>query len=204
MICKTYIVPNSAAVHSSWNGSTGRMPATPKLQTRGWSTASRSTRLTTPTTSSGPAPQTHRSTTLAHHRETLDHSLPYIFAVALQDGSWHHETSYTAERAARPDTVARWHKISTVEDPVDQRYHASGGGQSCGGRVVVTLANGHQIFDEIRVADAHPGGARPFAATSTCTSSAASPCRCLASKRQSGFSPWRCAYPSSAQKRCGC
>ena len=35
-------------------------------------------------------------------RETLDHSLPYIFAVALQDGSWHHETSYTAERAARP------------------------------------------------------------------------------------------------------
>jgi 2-methylcitrate dehydratase len=26
-------------------------------------------------------------------RETLDHSLPYIFAVALQDGSWHHERS---------------------------------------------------------------------------------------------------------------
>ena len=24
-------------------------------------------------------------------RETLDHSLPYIFAVALQDGAWHHE-----------------------------------------------------------------------------------------------------------------
>ena len=23
-------------------------------------------------------------------RETLDHSLPYIFAVALQDGGWHH------------------------------------------------------------------------------------------------------------------
>jgi 2-methylcitrate dehydratase len=96
-------------------------------------------------------------------RETLDHSLPYIFAVALQAGSWHHETSYTADRAARPDTVALWHKISTVEDPTwTERYHAPGAGKSYGGRVVVTLADGHQIFDEIRVADAHPGGARPF------------------------------------------
>ena len=96
-------------------------------------------------------------------RETLDHSLPYIFAVALQDGSWHHETSYTAERAARADTVALWQKISTVEDPVwTERYHAAGAGQSYGGRVVVTLADGRQIVDEISVADAHPSGARPF------------------------------------------
>src|SRR6202012_396363 len=27
-------------------------------------------------------------------RETLDHSVPYIFAVALQDGTWDHELSY--------------------------------------------------------------------------------------------------------------
>ena len=33
-------------------------------------------------------------------RETLDHSLPYIFAVALQDGSWHHDRSYAPERAS--------------------------------------------------------------------------------------------------------
>src|SRR5699024_6603763 len=39
-------------------------------------------------------------------RETLDHSIPYIFAVALQDGSWHHARSYAPERAAREDTVA--------------------------------------------------------------------------------------------------
>ncbi len=32
-------------------------------------------------------------------RETLDHSVMYIFAVALQDGVWHHETSYAPERA---------------------------------------------------------------------------------------------------------
>ena len=31
-------------------------------------------------------------------RETLDHSLPYIFAVALEDGTWDHEASY-----ARPE-----------------------------------------------------------------------------------------------------
>ena len=33
-------------------------------------------------------------------RETLDHSIMYIFAVALQDGRWHHVDSYTKERAS--------------------------------------------------------------------------------------------------------
>ncbi len=35
-------------------------------------------------------------------RETLDHSIMYIFAVALEDGGWHHEKSYAPERAAPP------------------------------------------------------------------------------------------------------
>src|SRR4051794_35234283 len=35
-------------------------------------------------------------------RETLDHSIMYIVAVALQDGEWHHVRSYQPERAARP------------------------------------------------------------------------------------------------------
>ena len=34
-------------------------------------------------------------------RETLDHSIMYIFAVALEDGRWHHVESYTPERAGR-------------------------------------------------------------------------------------------------------
>ncbi|MFT3875229.1 MAG: MmgE/PrpD family protein [Propioniciclava sp.] len=94
-------------------------------------------------------------------RETLDHSLPYILAVALQDGGWHHEASYARQRATRPDTVALWRTISTVEDPAwTAAYHAGAG--SYGGRIVVTLADGRELVDEIAVADAHPAGARPF------------------------------------------
>ncbi len=43
-------------------------------------------------------------------RETLDHSIMYIVAVALQDREWHHERSYAPARARRPDTVALWRK----------------------------------------------------------------------------------------------
>ena len=100
----------------------------------------------------------------AASRETLDHSLPYIFAVAVQDGTWHHEASYARERATRPDTVALWRKVSTVENEVwTKRYHAAGADQSYGGRVVITMEDGTEIVDEISVADAHPTGARPFA-----------------------------------------
>ncbi|MDQ4500704.1 MmgE/PrpD family protein [Sinomonas sp. ASV322] len=97
-------------------------------------------------------------------RETLDHSIPYIFAVALQDGAWHHVDSYTPERAGRPDTVALWHKITTEEDPEwTRRYHSLDIAEKAfGGSVVITLADGTVIEDEIAVADAHPLGARPF------------------------------------------
>jgi len=100
----------------------------------------------------------------AASRETLDHSLPYIFAVALQDGGWHHVHSYAPQRASRPDTVELWRKISTVEDREwTRRYHEQDPAKrSFGGRVEFTLANGTTISDEIAVADAHPWGARPF------------------------------------------
>jgi 2-methylcitrate dehydratase len=98
-------------------------------------------------------------------RETLDHSLPYIFAVALQDGAWHHVKSYAKERAARPDTVQLWQKITTVEDPEwTRRYHdPDPAKRAFGGRAEITLTDGTVITEEIAVADAHPAGARPFA-----------------------------------------
>jgi 2-methylcitrate dehydratase len=101
----------------------------------------------------------------AASRETLDHSLPYIFAVALQDGGWHHVRSYAPERAARPDTIQLWRKISTAEDPEwTRRYHdPDPAKRSFGGRVEITLLDGTVITEEIAVADAHPAGSRPFA-----------------------------------------
>ncbi|MET8049715.1 MmgE/PrpD family protein [Streptosporangium sp. NPDC005286] len=97
-------------------------------------------------------------------RETLDHSLMYIVAVALEDGTWHHEHSYASERSHRPSTIELWKRIRTVEDPEwTRRYHAEHpADKAFGGRVVVTLADGRQIVDEIAVADAHPMGAQPF------------------------------------------
>jgi 2-methylcitrate dehydratase len=99
----------------------------------------------------------------ANH-ETLDHSLMYIFAVALEDGTWHHDVSYHPSRASRPSTVALWHSIRTVEDAYwDARYHHADPLQRAfGGHVVVRLRDGIEIHEEIEVADAHPRGRRPF------------------------------------------
>ena len=97
-------------------------------------------------------------------RETLDHSIMYIFAVALQDGRWHHVDSYAPERAGRPDTVRLWHKISTTEDPEwTRRYHSHDPAEKAfGARVVMTMEDGTLLEDQISVANAHPLGARPF------------------------------------------
>ena len=98
-------------------------------------------------------------------RETLDHSLMYIFAVALEDGRWHHVDSYSPERAQRPATIELWQKIRTVEDDEwDRKYHEPDPDKRAfGGRVVVTLRDGSTLEDEIEVANAHPRGAMPFA-----------------------------------------
>ncbi len=97
-------------------------------------------------------------------RETLDHSIMYIFAVALQDGRWHHVESYAPRRAGRVDTVALWHKIETREDPEwTRRYHSRDPNElAFGGRVQVFLRDGTRIEDELAVANAHSHGARPF------------------------------------------
>lgn len=98
-------------------------------------------------------------------RETLDHSLMFLFAVALQDGAWHHERSYAPERVQRPDTVALWRKISTNEcaewnrryDDYPHRQRAQGG------RIEIHFEDGTVMNEEIHAANAHPAGAHPFA-----------------------------------------
>src|SRR5690606_39049581 len=98
-------------------------------------------------------------------RETLDHSIPYIFTVALQDGGWHHVDSYAPERARRADTVALWQKVTTaLDDEWTRRYHSEDPDEKAfGGRAEIVLADGSAVTAEIAVADAHPLGARPFA-----------------------------------------
>jgi 2-methylcitrate dehydratase len=98
-------------------------------------------------------------------RETLDHSIMYIFAVALQDGRWHHVESYTKERASRPDTVRLWRSIETREDAEwTRRYHETNPAEKAfGGRVEILFNDGSRMEDQIAVANAHPLGAKPFA-----------------------------------------
>ncbi len=97
-------------------------------------------------------------------RETLDHSIMYIVAVALQDGEWHHVRSYAPERAQRADTVRLWQKIRTIEDPKwTARYHSSDPSvKAFGGRVIITMKDGTVIADEMAVANAHTLGATPW------------------------------------------
>lgn len=101
----------------------------------------------------------------AASRETLDHSIMYIFAVALQDGEWHHVRSYAPERAGRKDTVRLWHRIETVEDSdwTARYHHPDPDRRAFGGRAEITMQDGSVIADELAVANAHSRGARPFA-----------------------------------------
>lgn len=98
-------------------------------------------------------------------RETLDHSIMFIFAAALHTGCWHHVKSYAPEVVQHPEVVALWKKITTREDAEwTRRYHSIDPKEKAfGGRVEITFNDGKKLADEIAVADAHPLGARPFA-----------------------------------------
>ncbi len=97
-------------------------------------------------------------------RETLDHSIMYILAVALEDGYWHHKDSYTPERAKKSSTVTLWHKISTVEEHywTNLYHHPDPNKKAFGGEIEIILKNGEIIKEKKLVANAHPNGERPF------------------------------------------
>jgi 2-methylcitrate dehydratase len=97
-------------------------------------------------------------------RETLDHSIMYIFAVALEDGDWHHVKSYSKARAKKKSTIKIWRSIKTYEDKKwTKKYHdPNPKRKSFGAKVVITLNNGKKITEQQDRADAHPYGSRPF------------------------------------------
>jgi len=97
-------------------------------------------------------------------RETLDHSIMYIFAVALEDAKWHHIKSYSKSRANKKSTVKLWSSIKTHEDKKwTKKYHdPNPKNKSFGAKVVVTMFNGQKIIEQLDKADAHPYGSRPF------------------------------------------
>ena len=97
-------------------------------------------------------------------RETLDHSIMYIFAVALEDADWHHVKSYTKARANRKNTIKIWRSIRTHEDKKwTRKYHdPNPKKKSFGAKVIITMKNGKKISEQLERADAHPYGSRPF------------------------------------------
>jgi len=97
-------------------------------------------------------------------RETLDHSIMYIFAVALEDADWHHVNSYTKKRSNKKSTIKIWKSIITHEDKKwTKKYHdPNPKNKSFGAKVVVTMNNGKKIIEQLDRADAHPYGSRPF------------------------------------------
>ncbi len=97
-------------------------------------------------------------------RETLDHSIMYIFAVALEDADWHHVKSYTKKRSNKKSTIKLWKSIKTHEDKKwTKKYHNPDPKKKAfGAKVIVTMNNGKKISESLERADAHPYGARPF------------------------------------------
>ncbi|HEY1787370.1 MAG TPA: MmgE/PrpD family protein [Verrucomicrobiae bacterium] len=97
-------------------------------------------------------------------RETLDHSIMFIFAAALCSGFWHHVRSYSSEVVKNPDVITLWRKITTREDAEwTRRYHSTDPKEKAfGGRIEINFNDGKKYVDEIAVANAHPLGAKPF------------------------------------------
>ena len=97
-------------------------------------------------------------------RETLDHSIMYIFAVALEDADWHHIKSYTKKRSNRKSTIKIWKSIKTYEDKKwTRKYHTPNAkNKSFGAKVIITMSDGIKIIEQLDKADAHPYGLRPF------------------------------------------
>ena len=97
-------------------------------------------------------------------RETLDHSIMYIFAVALEDGKWHHIKSYNKKRSHQKSTIELWHKIKTQEnkDWTKKYHHPHPKKKSFGAKVILKMKDGKKIIESLERANAHSHGSHPF------------------------------------------
>ena len=103
-------------------------------------------------------------TNLNCSRETLDHSLMYIFSVALEDGAWDHEMSYPPKRLPTAITKHLIQRINTKETRLwTAAYHDSNPmKKKFGGMVTIYFKNNSMKTKTIDVAHAHPNGKTPF------------------------------------------
>ena len=122
-------------------------------------------------------------------RETLDHSIMYILAVALQDGKWHHLNSYKSSRARRKDTVLLWKKIETKEDEkwTKMYHHKEAHKKAFGGKLEIVLKNGEKIYAEKQLANAHSFGLSPFQRKDYINKFLTLTCRLISNKEQQRF-----------------
>ena len=76
-------------------------------------------------------------------RETLDHSIMYIFAVALEDADWHHVKSYTKARANQEEALLRFGvllKPMKIKNGQYKYHDPNPKNKSFGAKITVTLS----------------------------------------------------------------
>lgn len=96
-------------------------------------------------------------------RGTLDHSIMFAIARAIQLGRWDEEV-YNIQSSEKEELRAAMNKIKTQQDAEwERRYHSTDPKeQSFGGTMIITLADGTRIEDSKACANAHPFGKTPW------------------------------------------
>ena len=100
-------------------------------------------------------------------RGTLDHSIMFAIARAIQTGEWHHERTYDIESMSAEDQAdlqALVNKVRTVFDQKwEEAYHSTDPKvQAFGGKMLIELTDGSIIEKEKARANAHVYGDTPW------------------------------------------
>ena len=82
----------------------------------------------------------------------LDHSIMYIFAVALEDGDWHHVKSYTKQELIEKVLLKFGNQLQLmkIKNGLKNIMILIQRNKSFGAKVVVTLNNGKKITEQLR------------------------------------------------------